>query len=175
MTDYTNSRLLYRGTRDGFSGAVYHRLGSVPNTVTIIQSHTNYVFGGYTSVALNASTGYHADPTAFLFSLRRNGTINNLKLRSGGTSGDPTAKFSLYVYPSYFQFGYNDLYVNDNSFSTGSSTTNLCYTFDCPVGCSYGDSCSQTYLAGRFSTWYTDEIEVFEMLSPTTTTVQPGK
>jgi hypothetical protein len=176
MGDYTNARLLYRASRDSFSGAVYHKLSSVPNTVTIVKSNKNYVFGGFTSIALNKTTGWYKDPTAYIFSLRRNGTSNNVQLRSGGTSGDPSAQYALYIIQSYGPyFGYNDLYVSDQSFSTASSTSNLCYTYDCPVGCSYGTTCSQSYLAGSYSGWYTDEIEVFEMLSPVTTTVQPGE
>ena len=175
MGDYTSARLLYRASRDSFSGAVYHRLGSVPNTVTIIKSDKNYVFGGFTSNALNKSSGYYKDPTAYMFSLRRNGTSNNVQLRSGGTSNDPSGQYALYIYSSYgAYFGYNDLYVSDQSFSSSSSTSNLCYTYDCPVGCTYGSTCAQSYLAGSYSSWYTDEIEVFEMLSPVTTTVQPG-
>jgi hypothetical protein len=175
MGDYTDARLLYRASRDSFSGAAYHRLGAAPNTVTIIKSHKNYVFGGFTSIALNKSTGYHSDPTAYIFSLRRNGTSNNVKLRSVGTSGDPNAEYALRIETNYGPyFGYNDLYVCDQSFSSSSSTSNLCYTYDCPVGCSYGTTCSQSYLAGSYGSWYTDEIEVFEILSPFTTTVQPG-
>jgi hypothetical protein len=176
MGDYTNARLLYRASRDSFSAAVYHRLSSVPNTVTIIKSNGNYVFGGFTSIALNKSTGWYTDPTAYIFSLRRNGTINNIQLRSGGTSNDPSGQYAVYIYPIYgAYFGFNDLYICDQSFALSSSTSNLCYTYDCPVGCSYETTCSQSYLAGSYSSWYTDEIEVFQMLSPVTTTVQPGE
>jgi hypothetical protein len=101
MGDYTDARLLYRASRDSFSGAVYHRLGSVPNTVTIIKSDKNYVFGGFTSNALNKSSGYYKDPTAYMFSLRRNGTSNNVQLRSVGTSNDPSAQYALYIYSIY--------------------------------------------------------------------------
>ena len=175
MGDYTSARLLYRASRDSFSGAVYHRLGSVPNTVTIIKSDKNYVFGGFTSIALNKSSGYYKDPTAYMFSLRRNGTSNNVQLRSGGTSNDPSGQYALYISTSYIAIlGYNDLYVTDQSFSSSGSSSNLCYTYDCPVGCTYGSTCAQSYLAGSYSSWYTDEIEVFQMLSPVTTTVQPG-
>ena len=123
MGDYTNARLLYRASRDSFSGAVYHKLSSVPNTVTIVKSNKNYVFGGFTSISLNKTNGYYTDPRAYIFSLRRNGTSNNVQLRSGGTSGDPSAQYALYIIQSYGPyFGYNDLYVSDQSFSTASST-----------------------------------------------------
>jgi hypothetical protein len=161
MTDFTNSRLLYRGTRDGFSGEAYYSLVSVSNTVTVIKTQTNCVFGGYTSIGSNRSIGFYADPKAFIFSLRRNGTINNVKLRSGGTPNDPSGKYAVYIGPTLFAFGY-DMYVTAPAF-TRSGSSDLCYTYECPVGCSYGDSCSRTYLAGRFSTWYADEIEAYQL------------
>ena len=175
MTDYSSARLLYRGTRDGFSAAVLRRNGSFPNTITLIKSNKNHVFGGYTSISLNRSNGWYTDPTAFIFSLRRNGTISNVQLRSGGSS-DPSAQYALSISSSYLgKFGYNDLEICDQSFSTASSTSNLCYSYDCPVGCSYGTTCSQSFLAGSYNGWFTDEIEVFQLLSPITTTVKPGK
>ena len=175
MTDFTNARLLFRGSRDGFSGAVLHRNGAVPNTVTIVKSNSNYVFGGYTSISLNISSGWQSDPTAFIFSLRRNGTINNVQLRVG-SAYDTKATYSIWIGSSYLgYFGYNDLIINDQAFSSSGSSSNLCYSYDCPIGCSYGTACSQSYLAGSYGSWYTDEIEVFQMLSPVTTTVQPGK
>jgi hypothetical protein len=101
MTDYSSARLLYRGTRDGFSAAVFRRNGSFPNTVTLIKSNKNYVFGGFTSISLNRSNGWYTDPTAFIFSLRRNGTINNVQLRSGGTANDASAQYAIYISSSY--------------------------------------------------------------------------
>jgi hypothetical protein len=176
MTDFTNARLIYRASRDSFSGEVYHRLLSVQNTVTVIKSNLNYVFGGYTSISLNKSIGVYTDPTAFIFSLRRNGTINNIQLRSGGTSYDPTAHYALSVSSGFGAFfGNGDLVVCDQSFSTANSYSGLCATYDCPVGCSFSTDCSQSFLAGTYIAWYTDEIEVFQMLSPVTTTVQPGQ
>jgi hypothetical protein len=92
MGDFTDARFLYRASRDSFSAAVYHRLGSVPKSVNIIKSNNkNYVFGSFTSIALNKSTGWYKDPTAYMFSLRRNGTSNNVQLRSSGTSNDQSA------------------------------------------------------------------------------------
>ena len=111
MGDYTDTRLLYRASRDSVSAAVYHRLGSVPNTVTIIKSNKNYVFGGFTSIGMNKTRGWYKDPTAYIFSLRRNGTSNNVKLRSSGTH-DISAQYALYINPTNGpRFGYYDLNV----------------------------------------------------------------
>ena len=177
MTSFSDARLIYRASRDGFSAAVFHNHSAVPNTVTVVKSNKNYVFGGYTSLLWNNSNGFYSDPTAFIFSLRRNGTINNVQLRSGGTANDPTGEYSIRIVSSWgANFGNgNDLYICDESFATANSYTNLCHSYDCPAGCTYGTTCSQSYLAGSYQGWYTDEIETFQMLSPqTTTTSQPG-
>ena len=49
----------------------------------------------------NNSNGFYSDPTAFIFSLRRNGTINNVQLRSGGTANDPTGEYSIRIVSSW--------------------------------------------------------------------------
>jgi hypothetical protein len=176
MGDYTDARLLYRASRDSFSGAVYHNLSSVPNTVAIIKSDNNYVFGGFTSIGMNKTRGWYKDPTAYIFSLRRNGTSNNVQLRSGGQSQDQPGAYALFIDTRFGPyFGFYDIYICDQSNSISQSSSNLCYTYDCPVECSRSSTiCSTSYLAGSATGWYTIEIEVFQMLSPVTTTVQPG-
>jgi len=75
-------RLLYRSSRDGASGASFHRKcdGQGP-TVTLIKSSGGYVFGGYAGVAWSSASGeWHACPSAFLF------TVTN-------PHGDPITRF----------------------------------------------------------------------------------
>ncbi len=44
--------LLYRATRDGFNGEVFHsKCDGKGNTITIIKNNLNYVFGDYVSSA----------------------------------------------------------------------------------------------------------------------------
>jgi hypothetical protein len=69
--------LLYRATRDGFFMNIFHRLcDNRVQTVSVIRSHMNSVFGGYTAQTWNGN-GYKTDTTAFLFSLRRRGVTNS--------------------------------------------------------------------------------------------------
>ena len=72
--------LLYRATRDGFAASSFHsRCDGRDNTVTIIKTNSNYVFGAYTAAQWSSSNGYVSDSTAFIFSLRRNGVSNSEK------------------------------------------------------------------------------------------------
>jgi hypothetical protein len=74
---FTSLRLLYRATRDSFFMSVFHTLcDNRIQTVSIIRSHMNSVFGGYTAQTWNGN-GYKTDTTAFLFSLRRRGVTNS--------------------------------------------------------------------------------------------------
>jgi hypothetical protein len=67
-------RLLYRGSRDGFGSSNFHsKCDQQSNTVTIILTTDGYIFGGFTPVAWEQSSGvYKADNTgkSFLFSLK---------------------------------------------------------------------------------------------------------
>ena len=74
ISSYTTGTLLYRATRDGFGVSSFHtRCDKVPNRFTIIRNSFNYVFGGFTAARWSSTAGYIEDPTAFIFSLKRNG------------------------------------------------------------------------------------------------------
>ena len=64
--------MLYRGSKDGFTYAAYkeHAMEK-PNTIHIIKSNLDKIFGGYASNAfLSSSNGaYINDPHSFVFSL----------------------------------------------------------------------------------------------------------
>lgn len=63
-------RLIYRASEHGFSAADFHsKCDNVSNTLTVIKSSCNHIFGGYTSVAWDKSNAYKTDSNAFLFSL----------------------------------------------------------------------------------------------------------
>jgi hypothetical protein len=74
MTKSTQGIIMHRATRDGFSCQAFHsKCDGKGNTITIIKSNLNYVFGGYASSAWNSSGTWIKDPNAFLFSLIRAG------------------------------------------------------------------------------------------------------
>ena len=80
MTTSTQGNLLYRATRDGFTGQAFHaKCDGKGNTISIIKNNLNNVFGGYGSSAWHSSSFSINDPNAFIFSLRRAGVSNKDK------------------------------------------------------------------------------------------------
>ena len=64
-------KLIYRGSRDGFSANVFHsKCDNNPNTLTLIKTTKSYVFGGFTRRTWNPKIDYYVDDSeAFLISL----------------------------------------------------------------------------------------------------------
>jgi hypothetical protein len=63
--------LLYRGTRDAFCSDDFHsKCDGHSNTLTIVKANgSGFIFGGFTTVKWDSSSGWKSDPNAFLFSL----------------------------------------------------------------------------------------------------------
>ena len=103
MTHSSNGILLYRASSDGFTSEAFHaNCDGKHETITIIKTNTNYVFGGYASSAWNSSCAYIEDNDAFIFSLRRNGDFDAQKF----TIKDPTkALIGHYSYGPIFGGG----------------------------------------------------------------------
>ena len=63
-------KLQYRATRDGFSAQNFHtKCDGIANTLTVIKSSNENIFGGFTEKAWDSSCHYVEDPKAFIFSL----------------------------------------------------------------------------------------------------------
>ena len=151
--------LLYRASRDGFNSASFlSKCTGKENTVMIVQTNSNYIFGGYASSKWSNS-GSVADTNAFIFSLRRNGTSNNYKLPINPAS----VNNAIYTDSSYVRFGMSgnyDICIHPNSnVSTGSQSQIGCYNPPIyPSGSDY-----RTFLAGSYDSWLTTEIEVYQI------------
>jgi hypothetical protein len=155
MIESKDCILLYRATRDGFEGASFHsKCDDKAKTITIIKTEDNYVFGGYTDASwwIYSTNDYKTDAAAYIYSLRRNG-VSNLSKHNVVNS-----QFAIYnISPSCgptFGNGH-DLHICDRSDVNKGS-----YTYPN----SYSGIPYQTYLAGTYDTWLTDEIEVFQIL-----------
>ncbi len=62
--------LLYRATSDGFSAKSFHaKCDGIKQTLTIIKSDSDCVFGGYTENSWGSEGRHKEDPDAFIFSL----------------------------------------------------------------------------------------------------------
>jgi len=63
-------KLIYRGTRDGFSASTFHsKCDKFKPTVSIIQSNNNKIFGGFTDQDWTNSANYKTSSNVFLFSI----------------------------------------------------------------------------------------------------------
>jgi hypothetical protein len=158
LTKTSKGNLLYRATRDGFTGKAFHsKCDGKGNTITIIKNDLNYVFGGYASSAWNSSGNYINDPNAFLFSLRRAGVSYKDKC---------TVKIPEYallgetVYGP--TFGESDKYICNQSNTTIGSWTKFSHTYNLPDGYTWNGSAND-FLGGNFDKWTTTEIEVYQI------------
>lgn len=63
-----NTKLLYRGSRDGFTHKAFHSLcDNQGPTIILIRSSQEQVFGGYASVSWNSEGEKFGDGKSFLF------------------------------------------------------------------------------------------------------------
>jgi len=160
LTGFENKSfsLLWRGSRDGFDLAAFHRLcDGKANTVTVIKNTNGFIFGGFTSLPWNSSGGvYHGDNSAFLFSLT-NPSNTPLKLKV------KPAKNAVYQYSSFgptFGSGH-DLYVSSLS-NTNRGSYMIFSAYEFPNGLS-GHEGGKFLVGGSDSCFQTVEIEVFQV------------
>ena len=74
-------KLVYKGSIDGFCPTDFHsKCDSIEKTITIIESHKNHIFGGYTDKAWSSVEGYVNDSNALLFNLV-NSSYQPLKIK----------------------------------------------------------------------------------------------
>jgi len=105
--------LLYRATRDGWTPAIFHlKCDGKGPTLTLIQTNTNHILGGFTSVSWTSPIYPRpcADRTAFMFSLRRGS--------DHGGDGGPPVRLDQWQNPDFAvrhdaqygpSFGFDDL------------------------------------------------------------------
>lgn len=128
LIDFTSvtAQLLYRGSRDGFQAAAFHReCNNKGPTLTIIRSIQGNVFGGYTSCSWTSSGSYVQDPKAWLFSLKAADGGPPVKIPC-----TPTSSNSIYDHTSSGPTfgGGHDLHVVDNANSNATNYSNQhCY------------------------------------------------
>ena len=155
----TEAKLIYRASRDGFSASSFHlKCDNYSNTVTIIKTTSNSVFGGFTSAKWTSFGGFTSDSNAFIFSLRRSGNSNKERLNV--------------TYPNYAIYGYSpygptfggghDIFVIDSSNTNGNSYSNFGHGYQLPKNITYGSTEAKSYLAGSYN-WKTTEIEVYQL------------
>jgi hypothetical protein len=125
--------LLYRGSRDGFGGSDFHqKCNGKSNTLTVIETTKGFVFGGFTPVAWDSSSGYKADSSqkSFLF------TVKNPRGSDGRKFVMASSANAIRCYSSFGPtFGNNyDIYVANGCNENTSSYTNLGSAFTNDTG-----------------------------------------
>ena len=135
VCDFTKDqkwKLIYKGSIDGFSPTNFHsRCDLIEKTITIIESRSGQIFGGYTDKAWSSVEGYVNDYNAFLFELVN--CINQpLKIKScdpkhaifnDANSGPIFGKTKKGKADLSVKLHSNSLFFR--SFSAGSSTFNI--------------------------------------------------
>jgi hypothetical protein len=161
MTNSSNGTLLYRATRDGFTAKAFHqKCDGKTNTITIIKTDGNYVFGGYTFAEWNNDGHFITDPNAFIFSLRRNGVSNDQKFLIKNDS-IAYAINSWQGYGPWFGFEFSTL--SESNVKNGSSSY-FCTCYQCPSEyLKLSINFKKTFLAGSHMHWLTTEIEVYQI------------
>ncbi len=156
MTESKDGILLYRASRDGFESLSFHnKCDGKENTITIIKTDGNYVFGGFTAAKWTSDSKYSANSKSFLFSLRRNGISCNHKFMI------KNEKYSIYGHPNYgptFGSGH-DIFIKDKSNINIGSFTNLGWAYHYPPE----NEDNYSFLAGSYDDWLTTEIEVYQI------------
>ncbi len=159
MTKSSKMNLLFRATRDRFSSQAFHsKCDGKGNTITIIKSNLDYVFGGFASSAWHSSGEWIDDPNAFLFSLRRAGVSFKDKFTV------KKAQYALIGYSGYGPiFGGYDIYIYNQSNTNMGSYSNFGHSYNLPNGYTFGGN-AREFLAGNYNQWTTTEIEVYQII-----------
>lgn len=154
ITGYRGSlKLLYRATRDSFAALAFHsKCNGKANTITIIKSTLNFVFGGYTSA--DWTRCWMSDSSAYLFSLRVNGSATALKYPVVSSS---TAICGSLSYGPLFGSGYD---IQINNYPNLYTSYTYCSSYQCPSGVNRYSYHSKFAGATYFKV---TEIEVFQM------------
>ena len=152
-------RLIYRATRDGFDASNFHaKCDNQPNTLTLIKTTKECIFGGYTAVAWDSISCHKADPTAFIFSLT-NSSKNPLKIPIKTNNAR-----AIYCCSSHGPvFGSYDICIQSNSNVSNGSYSELGNSFDFKLD-SHPAARAQSFLADS-QEFKTVEIEVFNLIS----------
>ncbi len=159
----TEARLIYRASRDGFAASSFHsKCDNISNTVTIIKTTSNSVFGGFTSAPWACYGGWNYDINAFIFSLRRTGNFNKERLNVTHSSISISCSFD--DGPIFGNRNNIDILVSNNSNQNYKSYSDLGYSYQLPKNITFGSFEAKSYLAGSFY-WKTTEIEVYQVNS----------
>ncbi|KAG2373822.1 hypothetical protein C9374_011707 [Naegleria lovaniensis] len=155
-------RLLYRGSRDGFTSHAFHsKCDSKSPTLTIIKSaEHNQIFGGFTTQTWNDNQ-WKRDTEAFIFKYHDSTcTFEILPVTKSDNA--------IYTYSSYLAyFGGSDIFIAEKCNENTYSNSDLGHSYSIPASLKkqnlkYGDAQVRSYLAGSYQ-FRVSEIEVYQV------------
>ena len=148
--------LLYRASRDGFEAARFHaKCDEETQTLTIIRTTNGCIFGGFTAIEWDCTSGYKVDPKAFIFSLVN---FSSMPLFIPVKSGGKQSIFCKVELGPTFGDGHDIMIWSDSNTST-ESYSNLGSSYDFTLF-ECGRAKAQSFLAGSRN-FQVSEIEVF--------------
>lgn len=153
MSQKTKSKLLYRGSRDGFGAKFFHfKCDNIPKTLAIIETTKGSIFGGYTEQNWNGKQNRFArDQNAFIFSL-----VNDFRYPFLMKIINPDlAIIRNDLYGPVF--GDNDIFISDNS-NIGPN-----YSYICNY-CLPKQFENNPYILANDEEFEVKEIEVFQIV-----------
>lgn len=147
----TKYRLIYRRSSDGSDPIDFHRkCDNIHNTLTIIKTDKNFIFGGYTSQTWNVSDNdykaFKEDTQAFIFSLKNE---ENKQLKFKVEKENYAIMCLRDMGPC---FGIHDFYISRTTCASEFPTSYLAHDIK-PI---------QNFLTG-YRIFYPIEIEVYEV------------
>jgi hypothetical protein len=155
---FTKLEPLYRGSRDEFTAASFHKkCDNMGATITVIVSQKyGKTFGGYTEVVWDSVSFDKSDPNSFLFSLS---TGEKLKHKKSACGGIICHADSLCVFGAGTGC---DIQIYDMSNMHSWNKASIGHCFCLPQG--YSDlHQARNYLAGE-ECFKVQEIEVFQVI-----------
>jgi hypothetical protein len=148
--------LKYRASRDGFDSKDFHRsCDNIANTLTVINSTSGNIFGGYTEKPWSSNGGGVKDPHAFVFSLI-NKDDKPFKVKCSNNA------YAILCHSDCGPSFVEDITVETNSHINRDSYTDFGCSYEHPEY-TYDTEEARNILAGSFN-FQTVDIEVFSKL-----------
>ena len=163
---YSKATRIYQATKDGFGASSFHsKVNGILGTLTVVKSTNGNIFGGFTSLSWGASTAYHYDPSAYIFSLV-NQQNYPCKLNQISTYYSSCSKCSMQPNPVLGpNFGGSpDLGIADQSNSNNNSKASIGFSYQAPFNYIWGSPNATSFLAGSLN-FQTLEVEVYTIYS----------
>jgi hypothetical protein len=152
-------RLKKPGTRDGFGSNDFHsKCDGHSNTLTILKAkQSKFIFGGYTTMSWDSTSGFKSDRNAFIFSLT-NKDNKPLKMKIDPNRHEYGIVCDSECGPTFG--GGHDICINNNANTRMDSWSNLGRSYIHPQY-AYRSNEAETFLAGSFN-FQLDEIEIYQ-------------